>query len=119
MKRKARIAVVGRGEKGPLCDPGSELLLTGREGESNARTINGMTKKKKEEKITTTGVHDIFKEERMKKRNDRQAGRLHVASLASKTNRRQIVDEYEHSYSIDEMRLFGLLCFTSSINSSL
>ena len=29
IKMKAR-AVVGRGEEGPLCDPGSELLLGGR-----------------------------------------------------------------------------------------
>ena len=39
---------MGRGEKGLLCDPGSELLLTGRESESSARIINGMQKKKKE-----------------------------------------------------------------------
>ena len=39
---KAR-AVVGRGEKGPLCDPGSEILLGGKErGEGSARIINGM-----------------------------------------------------------------------------
>ena len=38
---------VGRGEEGPLCDPGSELLLGGREGESSAGRINGMKKEKK------------------------------------------------------------------------
>ena len=27
IKRKVRTAVVGTGEEGPLCDPGSELLL--------------------------------------------------------------------------------------------
>ena len=34
---------MGRGEEGPLCDPGSELL---RERESNAGIINGMGRKK-------------------------------------------------------------------------
>ena len=34
-KMKAR-SVVGRGEKGPLCDPGPELLLGGR-----ARGVRG------------------------------------------------------------------------------
>ena len=29
IKTKARATVVGRGEEGPLCDPGSELLLGG------------------------------------------------------------------------------------------
>ena len=37
--------VVGREEEGPLCDPGSELLLGGREGERSARIINGIRKK--------------------------------------------------------------------------
>ena len=41
---KAR-AMVGRGEEGPLCDSGSRLLLGGRQGESNARMINGMENK--------------------------------------------------------------------------
>ena len=44
MKMKAR-TVVGRGEKGPLCDPGSDLLLGGR-ARVSARIINGMQKKK-------------------------------------------------------------------------
>ena len=35
-KRKAR-TVVGRREEGPLRDPGSELLLTGMEGENHKR----------------------------------------------------------------------------------
>ena len=40
--------VVGRGEESPLCEPGSELPLTGKEHESSsARIINGMQKKKK------------------------------------------------------------------------
>ena len=36
MKMKARTAVVGKGEEGPLCDPGSGLLLGGR-----ARVVRG------------------------------------------------------------------------------
>ena len=44
MEAKAR-TVVGRGEEGPLCDPGSELLSGGRGRESGARIINGMKKK--------------------------------------------------------------------------
>ena len=42
---KAR-TVVGRGEEGPLCDAGSELLLTGKEGEGIVRVINGTKKNK-------------------------------------------------------------------------
>ena len=46
MKIKAR-TVMGRGEEGPLYNPGSELLnTTGRESESSARMINGMKKNK-------------------------------------------------------------------------
>ena len=45
-------SVVGRRQEGPLCDPGSELLLGGREGESCARIINGMKKKKKKSTLT-------------------------------------------------------------------
>ena len=45
---KAR-TVVGKGEEGLLCDPGSEILLGGneggRKGESSARLLNGMKKK--------------------------------------------------------------------------
>ena len=44
-KMKAR-TVVGRGEEGPLCDPGSELLLEGRARVHSARKINGMKKTK-------------------------------------------------------------------------
>ena len=44
-KYKAR-AVVGRGEKSLLCDPGSELRLGGRENR-RAKIINGMEQKKK------------------------------------------------------------------------
>ena len=47
-KIEGMYTVVGREEEGPLCDPGSELLLggsTGRERESNARKIKGMEKK--------------------------------------------------------------------------
>ena len=40
--------VGGRGEEGPLCDPGSELLLA---GSAKARTINGMKKKKNVAKV--------------------------------------------------------------------
>ena len=36
---KAR-TVVGRREEGPLCDPGSELLRTGRERESSTWLMN-------------------------------------------------------------------------------
>ena len=45
--RKGRryYTVVGRGEEGPLCDPGSELLLGGSMDESSASKINGMKKK--------------------------------------------------------------------------
>ena len=39
--------VVGRGEEGPLYDPGSELYYW--EGESIASIINGMGKKKRSE----------------------------------------------------------------------
>ena len=42
---KAR-TVVGRGEEGPRCDPGSELLLGGMEGERSARSINVKTKER-------------------------------------------------------------------------
>ena len=41
---------MGKREEGPLCDPGSELLLGGREGESSARILNGMKKKKEVKK---------------------------------------------------------------------
>ena len=41
IKMKAR-TVVGRGGESPLCDPGSELLLGGRECEGIARIVNGM-----------------------------------------------------------------------------
>ena len=40
IKVKAR-TVVGRGEEGPQCDPGSKLLL-GRERESSARILSGI-----------------------------------------------------------------------------
>ena len=43
---KAR-TVVGKGVKAPLCDPGSELLLGGRESEGSARIIMGWNPKKK------------------------------------------------------------------------
>ena len=47
---KARTVVGRRGEDGPLCDPGSELLLGGRQGESSsARMINGMEKKRRKQ----------------------------------------------------------------------
>ena len=43
---KAR-AEEGMGEEGPLCDPGSELLLSAGKGrESSAMIMNGMKKKK-------------------------------------------------------------------------
>ena len=45
MKMKARTVVGTRGEEDPLCDHGSEFP-TVREGESSARIINGMKKKK-------------------------------------------------------------------------
>ena len=52
---KAR-TVVGRGEEDPLCDPGSELLLGGRQGEENsAKIIDGM-KKNIKGKTTTCGL---------------------------------------------------------------
>ena len=38
--------VVGRVEEGPLCDPGSGLLLGGRARGSSTRIINGTKKKK-------------------------------------------------------------------------
>ena len=41
VKMKAR-AEVGREEVGPLCDPGSELLLGGSARKGGARKINGM-----------------------------------------------------------------------------
>ena len=41
--------MVGRGEEGPPCDPGSELLLGGR---ASARIINGMEKKKKAARLS-------------------------------------------------------------------
>ena len=37
---------MGTGEEGPLCDPGSELLLFRRERESSARILNGVEKKR-------------------------------------------------------------------------
>ena len=37
---KAR-TVVGKGEEGPLCDPGSELILGGRATLVRERIING------------------------------------------------------------------------------
>ena len=43
---KAR-TVMGKGEKSPLCDPGSELLLGGSARESSARIINEMEGDKK------------------------------------------------------------------------
>ena len=39
------------GEEGPLCDPASELLLGGREGESSARIINGTGKKRRKKRV--------------------------------------------------------------------
>ena len=54
--------VVGRGKEGPICDPGSELLLIlGREHESSARKINGMKKKKMLQRYTKymTTTHSI------------------------------------------------------------
>ena len=41
---------MGKGEEGPLCDPGSESLLGGRESESSARIIKGTKEKRKEER---------------------------------------------------------------------
>ena len=58
-KTKAR-TVVGRGEKSPLCDPGSEPLRTWRERESSARTINGMKKKKKKRSRAFRCCCDIY-----------------------------------------------------------
>ena len=54
---KAR-TVVGRGEKGPLCDPGSELRTTGREHESieSATIVNGMQKKTKKQATCTRSL---------------------------------------------------------------
>ena len=46
IKMKTR-TVVGRGEEGPPYDPGSELLLGRREGESSARIAKGMQEKNK------------------------------------------------------------------------
>ena len=46
-KRKRITVAVGRGEEGPLCDPGSELLLGGRERESSAKILKGMKRAKK------------------------------------------------------------------------
>ena len=47
---KAR-TVVGRGEEGPPCDPGSELLTTGMEGEEiSAGIIKGDGKEEKRKK---------------------------------------------------------------------
>ena len=43
---KAR-TVVGRGEKDPLCDPGSELLLGGSARVVRTKTKNGMKNKRK------------------------------------------------------------------------
>ena len=40
-------AVVGRGKEGPLCDPGSELLLGGREGGREKCEDNKWDEKKK------------------------------------------------------------------------
>ena len=60
---KAR-TVEGRGEEAgirPLCDPGSELLLgTGKEGESSARIINGMKKRKRKNSPVSLLVFNAF-----------------------------------------------------------
>ena len=48
-KLKAR-TVVGRGEEGPLCDPGSELLLGGTEGGRESCEDNKRDGKKRKEK---------------------------------------------------------------------
>ena len=53
-KRRHAPYVVGREEKGPLCGPGSELLLGGRAHESSARIINGMQQKKRENNTSST-----------------------------------------------------------------
>ena len=45
---KAR-TVVGRGQEGPLCDPGPELLLGG-----GARVVRGKYNEKEMKKIITT-----------------------------------------------------------------
>ena len=45
-KNEGAYRIEGRGEKGPLCDPGSKLL-TGKERASSARIVNGMKQEKK------------------------------------------------------------------------
>ena len=57
-KNEGARTVVGRGlEEGPLRGPGSELVGTGREGESGAKIINNDEKKKNVCLCTLLKIH--------------------------------------------------------------
>ena len=62
---KAR-TVAERGEEGPLCDPGSELLLGGSaRGSSSTRIINGIKKKKRNKQNNHTKQTNPWSQERL------------------------------------------------------